>query len=38
VTATSPEIGTDDMADWFIVISLEKGAVEGCSSFDAWYE
>jgi hypothetical protein len=24
VTAMSPEIGTDDMADWFIVISLER--------------
>lgn len=38
VTATAPEIGTDDMADWFIVVSLEKSVVSGCSAFDAWYK
>ncbi len=38
VAATMPEIGTDDMADWFIVVSLEKSVVSGCSAFDAWYE
>ncbi len=38
VTATEPDIGTADMADWFLVVSLEKSVIEGCSSFDAWYE
>jgi hypothetical protein len=38
VCAIVPEIGTDDMADWFIVVALEKDVLTGVSAFDAWYQ
>lgn len=31
----NPEIVTDDMAGWFILLPKLKGAVEGCTTFDA---
>lgn len=38
VSATEPEFGTMDMADWFIVVAVEKDAVSGVTAFDAWYK
>ena len=31
----APEIGTCDMAGWFIAVEVEDGTVHGCISFDA---
>ena len=33
-----PEMGTADMADWFILLELPRSAVEGCTGFDAYIE
>jgi hypothetical protein len=30
-----PEVGTDDMADWFIVLELSKSATANCIGWDA---
>lgn len=33
ISAEMPEIGTADMADWFIFVEVPKDAVSGCSSY-----
>lgn len=39
VSATQPEeFGTTDMADWFIVVALEKDVLSDATAFDAQYE
>ena len=37
VEAIVPEIGTDDMADWFIMLELSREELAGCDKFDAYY-
>ncbi|MEL7608955.1 MAG: hypothetical protein AAGU74_05575 [Bacillota bacterium] len=37
VKAVVPEIGTDDMADWFIVLEIAKDEIKTVDKFDAYY-
>ena len=37
VETVVPETGTDDMADWFIVLELPRDALAGVETFDAFY-
>jgi hypothetical protein len=37
VKAIVPEVGTDDMADWFILLELNNGELSGISEYDAYY-
>lgn len=37
VESIIPEVGTDDMADWFIFIEFAKDDLAGCDYFDAYY-
>jgi hypothetical protein len=32
-----PEVGTDDMAGWFVGVEVPKAALAGCTEFDALY-
>ena len=32
-----PEVGTDDMAGWFVGVEVPKAALEGCAELDALY-
>lgn len=32
-----PEVGTDDMAGWFVGVEVPKAALEGCAELDAMY-
>jgi len=38
VGAIVPEAGTDDMADWFIVLELAARDADACAHFDAYYQ
>ncbi|KPU42865.1 hypothetical protein OXPF_36330 [Oxobacter pfennigii] len=38
VEAIVPEMGTADMADWFMVLEFNKEEIKGCEKFDAYYE
>lgn len=37
VSVIVPEMGTCDMAGWFILLELDKAFAEGCTAVDAWY-
>lgn len=37
ITATSPEIGTADIADWFILLEFASSDTAACTEFDAYY-
>lgn len=37
IKAVVPEVGTDDMADWFIVLEIAKDEIKNCDKFDAYY-
>ena len=36
ISSESPDIGTCDMAGWFIVVIMPKDRIEGCTSFSAY--
>lgn len=38
VRTITPEMGTTDMADWFIFVELSSADTESVSAFDAYYE
>jgi hypothetical protein len=37
VEALVPEVGTDDMADWFILLEVPRVELDGVSTYDAYY-
>ena len=37
VRSIVPEVGTDDMADWFVVLEVAKDEIKNCDKFDAYY-